>query len=120
MAKEPVSTEQPMTLENVAKGAAPRFFEDAMAELIEAYRDEDVIGKKSKITFSIEVTAMGEGAESFFFAVQRPTIKFPARKGVGNIARCQAGVLMVDVLEQEDGNRAIPFTVTMTSGSKPE
>jgi hypothetical protein len=116
--KDPVSTEQPMTLANVAKGAAMRFFEEAVADLYEEFSDEDTVGHKASITLKIDMTRMGEGSNTFFFGVSRPTVKFPARKGAGNIARYESGVPVVDVLEEQDGNRALPFSITL--GTKSE
>lgn len=99
-------TEVPITLANLADGAAEEKFDVAFTEIAEAFTDPRVDGKKGKIVLTIEVSKLGDGI--LLAAVKEAKVVKPALKAEGRMVRIKGGVGYVDVEEVDEiGTRAL-------------
>lgn len=90
-------SEEAISLQNLADGAAEATFAEAFSELYEAFMDPACEGKKGSIVLSIEFSKIGEG--TLIGAVKAAKVKKPARKAPGRVVRLVNGVGLVDVEE---------------------
>ena len=62
------------------------------------------------ITIKVNIDGGGEGAR---ISVPEPKVKKPALKTTGQIVRFKGGVPVVDLAEDGDGNRQLPFKLVV-------